>query len=158
MLIFLLDNQTTEEVTKVFEYLQQTLLEDDYKKLFQIILTDNGHEFYDVLNIEFHHKTGELLSKVFYCDPGASWQKGGIEKNHEFIRYVLPKKTSFKNLTQLDCDILSSHINSLCRESLNNKSPFEAMTFMCDEQTLNLLNTYYIEPDEVQLNTDLLKK
>lgn len=158
MLIFLLENQTTEEVTKVFEYLQQTLLEDDYKKLFQIILTDNGHEFYDVLNIEFHHKTGELLSKVFYCDPGASWQKGGIEKNHEFIRYVLPKKTSFKALTQLECNILASHINSLCRESLNNKSPFEAMTFMCDEQTLNLLNTYYIEPDEVQLNTDLLKK
>ena len=158
MLIFLLENQTTDEVTKVFEYLQQTLLEDDYKKLFQIILTDNGHEFYDVLNIEFHHKTGELLSKVFYCDPGASYQKGGLEKNHEFIRYVLPKKTSFKNLTQLDCNILSSHINSLCRESLNNKSPFEAMTFLCDEKILNLLNIYYIEPDNVQLNTDLLKK
>ena len=158
MLIFLLESQTTEEVTKVFEYLQQTLLENDYKRLFQIILTDNGHEFYDVLNIEFHHKTGELLSKVFYCDPGASYQKGGVEKNHEFIRYVLPKKTSFKNLTQLDCDMLASHINSLCRESLNNKSPFEAMTFMCDEKTLNLLNVYYIEPDEVQLTTDLLKK
>ena len=158
MLIFLLENQTTDEVTKVFEYLQQTLLEDDYKKLFQIILTDNGHEFYDVLNIEFHHKTGELLSKLFYCDPSASYQKGGLEKNHEFIRYVLPKKTSFKNLTQLDCNILSSHINSLCRESLNNKSPFEAMMFMCDEKTLNLLNVYYIEPNEVQLNTDLLKK
>ena len=119
MLIFLLESQTTEEVTKVFEYLQQTLLVDDYKRLFQIILTDNGHEFYDVLNIEFHHKTGELSSKVFYCDPGASYQKGGLEKNHEFIRYVLPKKTSFENLTQLDCNILSSHINSLCRESLN---------------------------------------
>ena len=157
MLIFLLESQTTEEVTRIFEYLQQTLLEDDYKRLFQIILTDNGHEFYDVLNIEFHHKTGELLSKVFYCDPGASYQKGGLEKNHEFIRYVLPKKTSFKNLTQLDCNILSSHINSLCRESLNNKSPFEAMTFMCDEKILNLLNVYYIEPDQVHLNTDLLK-
>ena len=54
--------------------------------------------------------------------------------------------------------MLASHINSLCRESLNNKSPFEAMTFMCDEKTLNLLNVYYIKPDEVQLNTNLLKK
>lgn len=80
MLMFLLESQTTEEVTKVFEYLQQTLLEDDYKKLFQVILTDNGHEFYDVLNIECNHKTGEKISKVFYCDPGASWQKGGLEK------------------------------------------------------------------------------
>lgn len=157
MLIFLLERQTTGEVTRVFEYLQQTLLEDDYKKLFQVILTDNGHEFYDVLNIECHHKTGELLSKVFYCDSGASWQKGGIEKNHEFIRYVLPKKTTFKNLTQNDCDILANHINSLCRKSLNNNCPFKAMLFLCDEQILNKINMYYIEPDEVQLNQDLLK-
>ncbi len=157
MLIFLLESKTIEEVTMVFEYLQQTLCEDDYKKLFQIILTDNGSEFFDPLNIECHHKTGELLSKLFYCDPSASWQKGGIEKNHEFIRYVLPKKTSFKNLTQNDCDILSNNINSLCRNSLNNKSPFEAMTFLCDEKVLNSLNKYYIEPDKVQLNPKLLK-
>ena len=157
MLMFLLESQTTDEVTKVFEYLQQTLVEDDYKKLFQVILTDNGHEFYDVLNIECHHKTGEALSKVFYCDASASWQKGGIEKNHEFIRYVLPKKTTFKNLTQNDCNIIANHINSLCRDSLNNNCPFKAMLFLCDENVLNNLNMYYIEPDEVQLNKNLLK-
>ena len=72
MLMSLLENQTTDEVTKVFEYLQQTLLEDDYKKLFQVILTDNETEFYDVLNIECNHKTREQISKIFYCDPGAS--------------------------------------------------------------------------------------
>ena len=48
MLIFKLKEQSTNEVTRIFEYLQQTLLEDDYKKLFPIILTDNGHEFFDV--------------------------------------------------------------------------------------------------------------
>lgn len=158
MLIFKLESQTTDEVTKVFEYLQETLYEDDYKKLFQVILTDNGHEFFDVVNIECCHKTGELISKLFFCDPHASYQKGSIEKNHEFIRYVLPKGTSFKNLTQNDCDILKNHINSLCRDSLNGKSPYEAMLFLCDEQTLKMLNCYYIEPDEVQLNKNLLKK
>ena len=43
MLMFLIESQTTDEVARVFEYLQQTLLEDDYKKIFQVILTDNGH-------------------------------------------------------------------------------------------------------------------
>ena len=157
MLMFLLESQTTDEVTKVFEYLQQTLFEDDYKKLLQVILTDNGHEFYDVLNIECNHKTGEQISKVFYCDPGASWQKGSLEKNHEFIRYVLPKKTTFKNLTQNDCLIIANHINSLCRDSLNYNCPFKAMLFLCDEKTLNMLNMYYIEPDQVQLNQKLIK-
>lgn len=157
MLMFLLESQTTDEVTKVFEYLQETLLEDDYKNLFQIILTDNGHEFYDVNNIECDHKTGEYISHLFFCDPSASWQKGGIEKNHQFIRYVLPKKTTFENLTQNDCNIIANNINSLCRESLNNNCPFKAMLFLCDENILNTINMYYIEPDEVQLNQNLLK-
>jgi IS30 family transposase len=157
MLMFLLESQTTDEVTKVFEYLQQTIPEADYKRLFQVILTDNGHEFYDVFNIECNHKTGELFSKVFYCDPGESWQKGGIEKNHEFIRYVLPKNTTFKNLTQNDCNIIANNINSLCRESLNNNCPFKAMLFICDEIELNKLNMFYIKPDEIQLNKNLLK-
>ena len=157
MLIFFLESQTENEVTRVFEYLQQEIIEEVYKSLFEIILTDNGHEFYDVLNIECNHKTGEQISKVFYCDPGASWQKGGIEKNHEFIRYVLPKKTTFKNLTQNDCLIIANHINSLCRDSLNYNCPFKAMLFLCDEKTLNMLNMYYIEPDQVQLNQKLIK-
>ena len=157
MLIFLLESQTTDEVTRVFEYLQQELTEDDYKILFPLILTDNGHEFFDVLNIECNHRTGEQITRVFYCDSHASWQKGGIEKNHEFIRYILPKGTSLENLTQNDCYIMANHINSLCRKSLNNKCPFKAMLFMCDEQTLNRLNMYYIEPDEIVLNKSLLK-
>ena len=73
MLIFFLESQTTEEVTRVFEYLQQEIIEEVYKSLFQVILTDNGYEFYNVLNIECNHKTGEQISKVFYCDPSASW-------------------------------------------------------------------------------------
>lgn len=157
MLMFLLESQTTDEVTRIFEYLQKVLQEDDYKKLFQVILTDNGHEFYDVLNIECNHKTGEYITHVFYCDPSASWQKGGIEKNHEFIRYVLPKKTTFEHLTQNDCNIVANNINSLCRESLNDNCPFKAMLFLCDEKILNTLNMYYIEPDKVQLNRKLLK-
>ena len=158
MMIFLLETQTTDKVTQVFEYLQQEIFEDEYKNLFPVILTDNGHEFFDVQNIEYNHKTGKQISKVFYCDPHESWQKGGIEKNHELIRYVLPKGTSFENLTQNDCYILANHINSLCRKSLNNKCPFEAMTFICDENILNHLHMYYIEPDEVTLNKNLLKK
>ena len=158
MLIFLLESQTSDEVTKVFDYLQKTLPQNVYKKLFQVILTDNGHEFFDVINIECNHTTGERITNVFYCDPSASYQKGGIEKNHEFIRYVLPKKTSFKDLTQNDCNILMNNINSLCRESLNNNCPYKAMLFMCDEDILHLLNCFYIEPDQVQLNNKLLKK
>lgn len=50
-----------------------------------------------------------------------------------------------------------NNINSLCRDSLNNKSPYEAMLFLCDEDILKLLNCHYIEPDSVNLSNNLLK-
>ena len=144
MLIFKLESQTTDEVTRIFEILQALIPLDIYKSLFQIILTDNGHEFFDVSNIECIHSTGEFVTHLFFCDPNTSSQKGSIEKNHEFIRYILPKGSSFKNITQEDCNLIINNINSLCRDSLNSKSPYEAMLFLCNEDILKLLNCYYI--------------
>lgn len=43
MLIFKLDSQSTEEVSKIFRMLQELIPYNEYKKLFQVILTDNGH-------------------------------------------------------------------------------------------------------------------
>ena len=157
MLIFKLESQTSEEISRIFNILQTLIPYDDYKRLFEVILTDNGHEFFDVLNIECMHSTGEQVTKLFFCDPHMSCQKGMIEKNHEFIRYILPKGSSFKNITQEDCDLFMNNINSLCRDSLNGKSPYEAMLFLCDEYVLKSLNCYYIKPDEVILNDSLLK-
>ena len=80
MLILKMENQTTDEVTRMFEYLQYMIPEDDYKRLFQVILTDNGHEFFDVNNIECIHSTGEYVTHLFFCEPHMSCQKGMIEK------------------------------------------------------------------------------
>ena len=158
MLIFKLDYQNTEEVTRIFETLQTIIPLDVYKKLFEVILTDNGHEFFDVNNIEFIHSTGEYVSHLFFCDPHMSCQKGMIEKNHEFIRYILPKGSSFKNINQEDCNLIMNNINSLCRDSLNGKSPYESMLFLCDKHILNILKCYYIKPNDVILNETLLKQ
>ena len=157
MLIFKLESQTTEEVSKIFRMLQEIIPYNEYKKLFQVILTDNGHEFFDVNNIECIQSSGEYVTHLFFCDPHMSCQKGMIEKNHEFIRYILPKGSSFKNITQKDCNLFMNNINSLCRDSLNGRSPYDAMLFLCDENILKILNCDYIKPDEVVLNDSLLK-
>mgnify|MGYP000552778934 CR=1 FL=1 len=157
MLIFKLESQTTEEVTRIFKTLQTLISLDTYKNLFQVIFTVNVHEFLDVNIIECIHSTGEYVTHLFFCDPHKSSQKVSIEKNHEFIRYILPKGSSFKNITQENCNLIMNNINSLCRDSLNGKSPYEAMLFLCDEYILKSLSCYYIEPDNVDLSNNLLK-
>ena len=66
MLIFKLESQTTDEVTRIFEILQTLIPLEIYKFLFQVILTDNSHEFFDVNNIECIHSTGEYVSHLFF--------------------------------------------------------------------------------------------
>ena len=84
--------------------------------------------------------------------------KGAIEKNHEFIRYVLPKGSSFDELSQEQTNILMSHINSTSRDTLNGETPYKATLLMLDEETIEKLGVIKIAPDEVSLSPNLLKE
>ena len=66
MLVFKLEDQTMDEVTRIFETLQSLIPLDIYKNLFQVILTDNGHEFFDVNNIECIHQLANMLLIYFW--------------------------------------------------------------------------------------------
>ena len=153
-----MQSKTMDEVEKVFLKLKKLVGIDIFKRLFEVILTDNGPEFFNPISIEVDYATGEVLSHVFYCDPYCSYQKGSIEKNHEYIRYILPKKSSFNNLTQKDCDIIASHINSTSRIILNNKTPYEAVQTLISIDIINKLNIKFINPNQVDLSPNLLKK
>ena len=158
MLIYLLPYKRSEYVTKVFLTLRDELGDDEYKRLFEVILTDNGTEFTDSKSIMFSLETGELLSNLFYCEPYSAWQKGAIEKNHQYIRYVLPKGTSFSGLTQEDCNLLASHINSTPRKSLNNRTPYEAAKSFLGDKTLEIFGIVPVPTDEVNLSVRLFRK
>ena len=158
MLIYLLPYKRVQYVNEVFQDLKKTLGDFEFSRLFEVILTDNGTEFYDPESIELSSINGERLSYVFFCDPNASWQKGSIEKNHEYIRYVLPKGTSFAGLTQEDCNLLASHINSVPRKSLNNQSPFEAGQGFIGLDNISKLGISQIPYDDVNLSIRLLRK
>ena len=158
MLIRVLPYRKSEYVTQVFETLKNILGDSEFSRLFEVILTDNGTEFSDPESIEISTKTGDKLSSVFYCEPNCSWQKGCIEKNHEYIRYVLPKGTSFAGISQEDANLLASHINSIPRLSLNNQSPYEAALGFLGNNNMNLLKIQKINNDDIDLSIRLLKR
>ena len=88
----------------------------------------------------------------------SSWQKAQLEKNHEYIRYVLRKGKSFNPYTQDDMVLLMNHINSTRREKLGGKSPFEAEDRKEVKLLLKMLGLHAIPSDEVNLNPTLLTK
>ena len=152
----LLDNKTALEVTKHLYAIKNTLHEadKDFFQLFPVILTDNGGEFARVDDIEMDVR-GE--SKLFFCDPNRSDQKGRIEKNHTLIRDILPKGTSFDNLTQEDINLVCSHVNSVKRAALNGKSAYELFAFTYGEEIPKLLGISKIPAEDVCQSSTLLQ-
>lgn len=157
MLAYIMYEKTQTEVLRTLNMIEQDLGNELFEKTFPIILTDNGSEFGNPLSLEFNSE-GLGRTRIFYCNPRASYQKGMIEKNHEFIRYVLPKGTSFNHLLQTDINLMINHINSLGRESLNWSSPYDVAKVLMGKETLKKLNLVKIPTDEIQLNKNLLKK
>jgi IS30 family transposase len=101
MLAFLRDANTSKSVIDVYEELYHKLGGQDFRKLFPIILTDNGSEFSNPKSIEYGADgTGFRRTRIYYCNPSAPYQKAEIEVGHEFIRRVLPKGKSFDELMQ----------------------------------------------------------
>ena len=153
MLIRLMDKKNVASVNKEFDILKSKLGIKLYSKVFNIILTDNGSEFFDPLHIELDYNTGEKISNVFYCQPYSSWQKGCIEKNHEYIRKVFPKGTSFDDMSLDLIHKLENTINNIPRKKFDGKSPYE-LTKELYPELLKKLNCYYIKSDDINLSSD----
>lgn len=156
MLAFLLDSKTQKNVQQVFDKLTEQLGIEIFQSLFPIILTDNGIEFQDRYSLE-NTKYSEIRTKIYYCNPNSSWQKGMIEKNHEYIRFVVPKGKTFDIYTQEDITKMINHINSEARDSLNGCTPYQLSQLLLSNQLHSLLSLQAIAPDEVMLRPKLLK-
>ena len=103
-------------------------------------------------------ETGEQRTKIFYCHPSSPFEKGSCEVNHELLRRILPKGTSFDDLTQDDINIIMSHINSYKRKKLNNVSPITMFSTIYGKDNVDKLGIQEIEPNKVSLSKSILKK
>jgi len=157
MLAFIRDRNTAQSVIDIFNLLHKTLGVKLFRSLFPVILTDNGSEFSNPNALELYSK-GSRRTRIFYCDPGASYQKPNVELNHEFIRKIVPKGQSFDAFNQHDINLMMSHINSYSREKLNDKTPIDVFEFLYGPNVLSRLGISKIPANEIILKPSLLKK
>lgn len=153
MLIRLLNKKTIKCVNAEIDTLKASLGIKLYAKIFRIFLTDNGSEFFDPYHFEKDYNTHKKVTNLFYCNPNHPEQKGGIEKNHEFIRKVLPKGTNFDRFSNKQIAFLENTINNIPRDSLKGKTPFE-LTQEKYPLFITRVNSKYIPKDDVNLSLD----
>lgn len=154
MLAHKLKEKTSDAVCQYFCFLKHLLGYEKFHELFPIILTDNGTEFSkpDIIEYNGNHV---YSTKLFYCDPGHSEQKGKIENNHEYIRRYISKGTSFDNLDQDDINLMLNHINSVKRDSLDGDNPYTLIHEFLPKKFIKHFDIKEIEQKDIILKEKL---
>lgn len=145
-LALLLDMNDKEHVVAALSSLDSVLGNDAMARLFELVLTDNGKEFAAEQEIADLFGEAEGTTRLFFCDPAASNQKGSCEKNHTEIRKIIPKgKTLFDEITKEDARLIMSHVNSLKRQSLGWKDPIDYFLFYFGQDAQAVIDAFGIE-------------
>ena len=134
-IIFKLKGKTSEEVVNKFNKMKE-FMKINYDKIFKSITTDNGTEFSDFLNIIKDTKT-----KIYFCHPYCSGEKGTNEKHNSIIRYFIPKGTLIEKYSYKDINKIAEWMNNYPRKILNYKTPLEALQEEFNDKSI--LNKIY---------------
>lgn len=153
----LLDEHTCDCVVGFLDWLEGVIGTEAFKEHLGVILTDRGIEFGNFRAIERSCLTNGRRCRVYYCDAMASHQKASCEKNHVELRRILPKKTSFEELTPCKMALVSSHVNNYPRKSLGGKSPYSLAVKALPKELFDELGISYVAPEDVTLKPTLVK-
>ena len=139
-----LEEKTSGCVADALEGVRAILGADGTRRVFRAVLTDNGAEFSDEAAVAALLGEGPGETRLFYCDPGRSDQKGACERNHVEIRKLLPKGAGirFDRLAPADLALAMSHVNSEPRGALGFATPARAFRAMLGEDAAALLDAY----------------
>lgn len=158
-----LEEKTAGCVAGALEGVRAVLGADGTRRVFRAVLTDNGPEFSDEDAIAALLGEGRGETRLFYCDPRRSDQKGACERNHVEIRKLLPKGRGlrFDRLAPADLALAMSHVNSEPRGALGFATPARAFRAMLGGDAAALLEAYGVEDvpiEELDLTPGLIER
>ena len=156
------ETKTAQSMKEGVDLLESVLGTELFRKYVHVLLTDRGSEFTAADAMETA-SDGTRRTRVFYCDPMQSGQKGTLENKHIELRYVLPKGTDLRALGLVDqtaLNLVLSHVNSAPVEMLGSKSPLDLADFIYHDlyERLEAFGIHKIEKDKIILKPYLLKK
>jgi IS30 family transposase len=107
-------DNTAESVLNTLDVLERRYGEM-FSRVFQSITVDNGSEFSDCEGMEKSCLTEGQRTKVFYCHPYSSWERGSNENQNKLIRRWIPKSTPIENFTDEEIKNIETWVNNYPR-------------------------------------------
>lgn len=127
-----IEAKSSEAVVKKVNQLK-FYLRKNFSKIIKSFTTDNGSEFSDFLNI-----ISDTDTKIYFCHPYVSCEKGTNEKHNGILRYFIPKGTNIDDYSFEYINNSVNWMNNYPRKILDYKTPIEALKNEVQDE--NLLN------------------
>ena len=117
-IVIKLNNKSSSEVIRAIKSMKDNL-KGYSSEIFKSITTDNGSEFSRYEEIE------EILgTMIYFCHPGASYEKGTNERHNGMLREYIPKGSDISKYSAEDLDRIVSKLNDLERKKLKYYTPY----------------------------------
>lgn len=118
-IIMRIKDRTAESVIKALDRIERKFGADLFAKLFRTITFDNGKEFSDVERLERSAlRKGKKRTKVYFCHPYSSFERGSNECQNKMIRRRFPKGTDFGKVSDAEVAKAEAWVNNYPREIL----------------------------------------
>ena len=121
-IIDLLKDGTSKQVIKALNRLERELGEKKFREIFKTITVDNGVEFSDWKGMERSRRNKRNRTKIYYCHPYSSYERGSNENQNKLIRYHIPKGVDFDDFTKSQVKIIEAWINEYPRKLFSGKT------------------------------------
>ena len=125
--VFLQRDKSAGAVVDSLDMLERRWGKDLFRKVFKTITVDNGTEFSDCSGIE-RSVYGGNRTKVYYCHPYCSWERGTNENTNRMVRRQAPKGTSFENMTEEEVQCIEDWVNQYPRKTFEYATSGELFT------------------------------
>ena len=117
-IVIKLNNKSSSEVIRAVKSMKENL-KGYSSEIFKSITTDNGSEFSRYEEIE-----KILGTMIYFCHPGASYEKGTNERHNGMLREYIPKGSDISKYSAEDLDRIVSKLNDLERKKLKYYTPY----------------------------------
>lgn len=133
-IIMLMPNQTNDSVVKALNSLERKYGKL-FKTIFKSITVDNGSEFSNSIKLETSiYGKNNSRTKLYYCHPYCSSERGTNERINREIRRLIPKGTDLNKVDKQYVSYVENWVNNYPRQVLNFYSSAELF-----EEQINLL-------------------
>ena len=99
-----------------------------FKRIFKSITVDNGTEFSDCQGLQKSIYGKGERTKMYYCHPYSSWERGSNERLNREIRRLIPKGSDISKYTEEDIQRVEDWVNNYPREILDFETSNERYT------------------------------